>query len=88
MIDQLGRLGYTAHHEFTGMPETLLYRRGRTHPIFREQQICIQENLHICNEFTTATSTTQRPQCPIWSELAADIFGDTHHTTTNCKPGL
>jgi hypothetical protein len=80
-IDQLGRLGCTAH-EFLGMPETMF---PPTKPPWNKTT-----DLSRTNEFAhkACTFASNSPQHllhgvnAMWRELSADTHGDTHHTTT------
>jgi hypothetical protein len=80
-IDQLGRLGCTAH-EFLGMPETIF---PSTKPPWNKTT-----DLSRTNEFAykACTFASNSPRHllhgvdAIWRELSTNTYGDTHHTTT------
>jgi hypothetical protein len=80
-IDQLGRLGHTAH-EFLGMPETMFPPtkppRNKTTDLSRTNQFAYKA-------YTFASNSPQHllhGVNTIWRELSTDTYGDTHHTTT------
>jgi hypothetical protein len=80
-IDQLGRLGYTAH-EFLGMRETIF---PPTKPPWNKTTDLSRTNEFAYEAYTFASNSPQHllhGVNAIWRELSTDTYGDTHHTTT------
>jgi hypothetical protein len=80
-IDQLGRLGYTAH-EFLGMPDTYF---PPTKPPWKKPTDLSRTNEYAYTAYTFAANSPQHllhGVNSIWRELSTDTYGDTYHTAT------